>query len=164
MRVFVDSNILISAALFPAGQVAARDVALIESGHEIVTSDYVLDQLRRVATLKFPAHTDAVETFIAIFQGNGLVLPTPAEGGCDEARIRDEKDRPVFRAARAASADVLLTGDKDLLDAGLVDPDVLPATGPGGVSPRWVAETTARPTAQGPRDAVPASSISSEAM
>ena len=34
-----------------------------------------------------------------------------------ENEIRDVKDRPILRAAIFANADILLTGDKDFLDA-----------------------------------------------
>lgn len=50
MRVFVDTSIFLSAALFPAGRVAETYAARVESGHEVMTSDYVLDELRQVVS------------------------------------------------------------------------------------------------------------------
>lgn len=64
MRVFVDTNILISAALFP-------------------------------------------------------------DGPAGESVIHDSQDRPLLRAARSAECDVLITGDRDLLEAGVEPPRAL---------------------------------------
>ena len=53
------------------------------------------------------------------------VVPTPARENAAEAQVRDESDRLILRAALAANADVILTGDKDFLEAGLAKPTVL---------------------------------------
>ena len=37
-------------------------------------------------------------------------------------------DRPILRAAIYAKADVILTGDKDFLESGLVKPRIMTAT------------------------------------
>lgn len=42
-----------------------------------------------------------------------------------EQQIRDAADRPILRAAYAAKADVLLTGDKGFLASGLTTPRIL---------------------------------------
>ena len=54
MRVFIDTNILISAALFP-GSVPDRAYRLaVEAPNEAVVSDQVVDELRRIFNRKFP--------------------------------------------------------------------------------------------------------------
>ena len=42
-----------------------------------------------------------------------------------ESQVRDADDRPISRAAIAAKADVLLTGDKDFLESGLENPTIM---------------------------------------
>ena len=42
-----------------------------------------------------------------------------------ESQVRDADDRPILRAAIAAKADVLLTGDKDFLESGLESPKIM---------------------------------------
>ena len=42
-----------------------------------------------------------------------------------EENIRDVKDRPILRAAINAKADILLTGDKDFLESGLITPKIM---------------------------------------
>lgn len=55
------------------------------------------------------------------------MIPTPAIDIPDEEKIRDLADRPILRAAKAAGADVLLTGDKDFLESGVTDPRIMTA-------------------------------------
>ena len=53
------------------------------------------------------------------------LVPIPAIENEAEAQIRDASDRLILRAALAAASDVLLTGDKDFLEAGLTGLKVL---------------------------------------
>ncbi len=41
--------------------------------------------------------------------------------------IQDINDRPIYRAAIAAKAHIIITGDKDLPDAGITHPSILTA-------------------------------------
>lgn len=130
MRIFCDTNTLLSAALFPNGRVATIFALLIERHHEVMTSDFVLDEFRTVVARKFPAKITDAELFVSIFHSSGLTVTTPQHADADETQIRDPKDRPILRGARAAGADVLLTGDRDLLDAGIDAPEILDAATP----------------------------------
>ena len=53
------------------------------------------------------------------------VVPIPDQTQDSEKQVRDESDRPILRAALAADADIILTGDLDLLQAELTSPLVL---------------------------------------
>lgn len=127
MRVFVDTNVLISAALFPNGVAAAAWDKAVHDPNDPVVSDYVIDELRRVFVRKFPDRMAALDAFLAALSSCVEIMPTPEIALCEEADVRDPKDRPVLRAARAARADVLLTGDKDLLESGIDHPRMLSA-------------------------------------
>jgi len=50
---------------------------------------------------------------------------TPDVPESDEALVRDDSDRVVLRGARTGRSDLLVTGDKDLLEAGIEDPAVI---------------------------------------
>ncbi len=39
--------------------------------------------------------------------------------------IRDDKDRPILRAALDAGADYLITGDKDFLESAVNNPKII---------------------------------------
>ena len=50
------------------------------------------------------------------------VVPVPEAAYASEKQVRDVNDRPILRAAIHAKADIILTGDKDLLEANLKHP------------------------------------------
>lgn len=125
MRVFIDTNVLFSASLFPNGVVARAYELAVSAPNRAVVSDYVIDELRSVYARKFPQKTAALDAFIASMASAVEIVLTPDEGYAEEGDIRDPADRPVLRAARAAYADVLLTGDKDLLECGVEPPRIV---------------------------------------
>lgn len=53
MRVFLDTNILLSAALFPEGVAAAAYDRAVSAPNDAVVSGYVVDELRSVFARKF---------------------------------------------------------------------------------------------------------------
>ena len=53
------------------------------------------------------------------------VAPVPEAAYASEKQVRDVNGRPILRAAIHAKADVILTGDKDLLEANLKHPVAL---------------------------------------
>jgi predicted nucleic acid-binding protein len=53
MRVMLDTNIIISAALFPNSKLSKRTLELSDT-HELVICDKVIAELREVITRKFP--------------------------------------------------------------------------------------------------------------
>ena len=53
------------------------------------------------------------------------LVAVPVDEEESEQKIRDTNDRPILRAAIAARADVILTGDKDFLESGLEKPAIM---------------------------------------
>ncbi len=105
MRIFLDANMLFTAAHNPNGK-AALVIELGRSGlWRLATSPYAAEEARRNIARKFPAGLDRLETLLGDI---GLVADAP-EIPCPAGLA--EKDGPIFRAARGCRADVLLTGD-----------------------------------------------------
>lgn len=105
MRIFLDANILFTAAHNPDGK-AAFVIELGRSGiWRLTTSPYAAEEARRNIARKFPACSDRLETLL---NDIALVADSP-EIPCPAGLA--EKDQPIFRAARGCRADVLLTGD-----------------------------------------------------
>ena len=125
MRVFIDTNVLISAALFPSGAASRAYLKAVSVPCDPVVSDYVIDELRRVFSRKFPQRMKALDAFIAALSSTVSIVVTPEGKMSDEAQVRDVNDRPILRAARAAGVDVLVTGDKDFLDSTVDNPRIL---------------------------------------
>ena len=53
MRIMLDTNVLISALLFPGTKMDAM-MNYIFTNHQLVLSSYVVDELKRVVKRKFP--------------------------------------------------------------------------------------------------------------
>lgn len=102
-RLFLDANVLVSAALKPASGVA-RLWRL--SGVRLLASPHVIEEARRNA--RDPQAAERLEQLLAGMS----VLPTePAEFEVPDAPDLPAKDRPVLLAAIVTRADYLLTGD-----------------------------------------------------
>lgn len=125
MRILIDTNILISAALNLHGAPYQAFVKAVTSPNRGVVCDQNIDELRRVFNRKFPSHIPALERFLATALTALEIIPTPAVDIPEEHAIRDVNDRPILRAAVTANVDVLLTGDKDFLESGLHKPKIM---------------------------------------
>ena len=68
MRVFIDTNVLLSTSPFPSdGASRAYNVA-VSAPQRRYLSDYVVDELKSVYARKFPAKTAALDSFLAARQ------------------------------------------------------------------------------------------------
>jgi predicted nucleic acid-binding protein len=108
MRVFLDANILFSAAKSPGairqlvGQIPIR-------GHECVADEYVIAEARRNLEQKFPAALSDFENLLCAI--SRLASP-PALSAPSLDLLLPEKDRPVLASAIQHRCQALLTGDK----------------------------------------------------
>ena len=125
MRIMLDTNIFISAALFPSGRVALALLKALNPPYEPVVCDYVIDELHRKFHEKFPNRVTELEAFLYNILSYIELVPTPEEENPSEVKIRDVKDRPILRAALNAHADLFLTGDKDFLESSVTDPRII---------------------------------------
>lgn len=115
MRVVLDTNVLLSGLAYPAS-VPGRIVSAWRSGAlEVVLSEYILTELRRVLPRLQSRHglsaaemDDLVDCLA--FEAD-LVEPDPAL----EPLLTDPWDQAVLGTWRAAKAEALITGDKALL-------------------------------------------------
>jgi len=107
MRVFLDANILFSAAK-SAGAVRELLHLLLDSGHECWVDDYVVIEARRNLTAKAPDALIAFEALLKRLRINSAQAPGP------ELKLVNwlpEKDRTVLAAAIRLRCDALVTGD-----------------------------------------------------
>jgi len=111
MRVFLDTNVLVSG--FATRGLSADVVRLVLADHDLLTSDDILAEIRRVLCDKLGVSADTVKD-IERFLRRHHVEPTPEAD--PPVSVRDPDDEPIRAAAIAAEADLLVTGDKDLLD------------------------------------------------
>ena len=125
MRIMLDTNIIISAALFPNGRAAQAFFKALQPPYQPLVCDYVVDELHRKFREKFPNRLTELEAFLFNALSFIKLVPTPEEAVSSEQKIRDPKDRPILRAALEAHADLFLTGDKDFLESSVTDPRII---------------------------------------
>ncbi len=125
MRVFLDTNVLVSA--FATRGLCADVLRRVLHEEELIVGKVVLRELRRVLRDKLkvpPAQIDAVEQLLREHE----VVPKPRKPA--PLALRDADDKWIVASAVAGRADVLVTGDRDLLAAAAEAP--LPVLDPRG--------------------------------
>ena len=125
MKIMIDTNIIISAALFPKGKAAQAFLKALLPPYIPLVCDYVVDELHRKFREKFSDHVTELEAFLFNALTYIRVVPTPEDTIDVEKTIRDFKDRPILRAALKAQADLFLTGDKDFLESSVMNPRII---------------------------------------
>ena len=125
MKCFIDTNILISAGLFPESVPAAAFLKAATPPNMAYVSDYSLGETHRIINDKFPKKIHDLEAFLFRALFNIQQINTPAGTFEDEYKVSDVKDRPILRAAIEADIDVLITGDKKLLSSGIIKPRII---------------------------------------
>lgn len=125
MKIMIDTNIIISAALFPNGRAAQAFRKALFPPYVPLVCDYIVDELHRKFQEKFSEHVTELEAFLFHMLEYIQVVPAIENAIDTEEAIRDIKDRPILRAALNAHADLFLTGDKDFLESSVTDPRII---------------------------------------
>lgn len=107
MRVFLDANILFSAAKSD-GAIRRLVADLHASGHTLVVDGYVAAEAQRNITAKADAGTDYLQALLSRIEHR------PTRHGASDAVANwlPEKDRPVLLAAISGKCDASVTGDR----------------------------------------------------
>ncbi|HCD51948.1 MAG TPA: putative toxin-antitoxin system toxin component, PIN family [Balneolaceae bacterium] len=111
MKVFADTNFLVSA--FATRGLSADVFQVILAEHEIMTGEFVLDELYRTLTSKLKVSAKIAREAEELLR-QYYVEPVPDQPS--EIQVRDEDDRWVLESALRAGAEILITEDKDLLE------------------------------------------------
>ncbi len=116
MKILVDTNILISAVLFPRSKPAKALVYTAEN-HEMVLCDQNLAEFREVLNRKAPQVLPDAEVLLTELSYD--LIPAAPHA---QKLIRDVKDQPILNAAILYDIDIILTGDKDFLSLDMERP------------------------------------------
>ncbi len=122
MRVMLDTNILLSAMLFPGERMNAL-VRKASVENHLVISSYVLDELFDVIRRKFPQQEGTADKFLQRIPYELVYTPKHPEPGL--FAIRDPDDYAVLYSAIMESVDVFVTGDKDFSEVVLERPEIM---------------------------------------
>lgn len=119
MKIMLDTNVLISAFVF-GGKAGKLMVQLIDSEYELYVSEYVDQEFKDKLQMKWP---DKAEKVYRIYRTMNFHFCDSTNEKLGE--LRDVKDIPVLSDALYHHIDLILTGDKDFLEANLENPLVL---------------------------------------
>lgn len=119
MRVMPDTNIIISALMFPSSK-PAEVLTRIASRHEMVLSSYLINEVESVLRLKYPKLLPAAQE---LFRTMSFELAS--ESDQTDIVITDPKDQPILNAAIAGTVDVIVSGDKHFKNLDMRQPKVM---------------------------------------
>lgn len=111
MRITLDSSVLIAAYVTRAGACAELLEEVLQH-HELVLSDYMLDEVRRKLTYKLLLPPRLVARVVqSLAKAASMVEPTQLPPDA----CRDPTDLPILGTAVAGDAELLVSVDNDLL-------------------------------------------------
>lgn len=116
MRVLFDTNVLISAGLNPRG-VPAQAIFKSIDVDTFVVSRINIEEFKEKIGSKFKSKQKQMILFLQMLEQLADVVEVSDRVKTIERKIRDIKDRPILRAALEGNVDVIVTGDKDFLEA-----------------------------------------------
>ncbi len=119
MRVFLDTNVLVAA--FATRGLCADVLRTVLAEHELLLSGTVIEELARILSDKLGVPEPAVREIATFLRESASLAPAAVKP--PPAVIRDPDDAVILSEALATGADIFVTGDKDLLEAGEV-PDI----------------------------------------
>jgi putative PIN family toxin of toxin-antitoxin system len=111
VRVAFDTNVLVSA-------VATRGICsdlfnLVLAEHQLIIGETVLAEMQRVLRQKMRVPDDVIAEFETLLRAEAQVVP---KARTMSIALRDKSDMAVLAEAISGKAQVLVTGDKDLLE------------------------------------------------
>jgi putative PIN family toxin of toxin-antitoxin system len=131
LRVVLDTNVLLFGIAYPASVPGKIMAAWRHGSVEVLLSEYILDELRRVLPRLVHRHglsAAEMEDVVDILSIQAEII-FPAAG--PEPDLRDPADHPILGTLLAgltsAKVDYLITGDKDLLALSGRYPIIAPA-------------------------------------
>ena len=111
MRVVFDSNIYVSAFVFPHGQAERAIMKVIDNDITLLISREIIDETLTVLARKFSRDAEALSrTALYLSDIATLVIPKTTL-----TILSDEPDNRILECAVAGDADLIVTGDKAML-------------------------------------------------
>jgi uncharacterized protein len=116
-RAVLDTNVLVSALISPGGPSAALLLELRAGAFELVASPTLLAEVREVLgrekSRRYVTEAEAI-AYVEFIGHESTILDDPTPSG--RPLSADPDDEYLVDLARAAAADVLVSGDAHLLD------------------------------------------------
>ena len=111
MKVFLDTNVIASATATRG--LCADVLRTVIEHHDLVVSDHLFGGLRRILKNKFGASPDLIADVIWLLCQDTIKTETEP---LHDVPLPDRADVAIVSCALNGAADVLVTGDKEMLD------------------------------------------------
>ena len=119
MKLLIDTNVLISAFVYDGRPLRLID-ALFRRGDAIFVSEYIDAEFREKIAEKWKQHEREILKAYERIQ-----IPVLKSTEKVYRVLRDVDDDPILSDAMYHNVDIILSGDKDFLEAGLKHPKVM---------------------------------------
>lgn len=114
MKVVFDTNVFVSALTLPGGRGDEALRRIIGGKDSLAVSMPIVDELLSVLARKFGYDREALSR-VALFVTDVAELVEPSD---TVSVLADEPDNRILECARAAGAEVVVTGDRAMLSQG----------------------------------------------
>lgn len=112
MKVVFDTNIFISAFIFPGSQ-AEKAIRRVAEGIDILLiSKPIINEVLSVLSRKFNQDAEAISR-VAVYLSELAIIVHPKKA---VHVLKDESDNRILECAISGKADVIVTGDKEMLE------------------------------------------------
>jgi putative PIN family toxin of toxin-antitoxin system len=112
VRVVFDSNILISALVFPGKQAEKALLRIIQGRDRLLLSQAIVDELLDVLARKFARDREELARTAVFMADLGEIVRPKRRLHV----LRDEADNRILECAVSGQAAAIVTGDHDMLD------------------------------------------------
>ena len=116
MKVFLDTNVLVGA--MATRGLCADVLREVLTSHQLVVSVPLFAELKRVLREKLRIPAELINEAIEVLQQDAH-FATPSK--VSDVDIRDKDDLVILSSALDGKVDLLVTGDKELLDLGKIE-------------------------------------------
>jgi putative PIN family toxin of toxin-antitoxin system len=114
LKVVFDTNILVSALVFPGGNAEAALERIIAERDELVLSKPILEELLGVLARKFARDSEEL-AHVAVFLESLSIVTKPARR---LSVLKDGPDNRILECAMSGKASAIVTGDRQMLALG----------------------------------------------
>ncbi|MBI4684097.1 MAG: putative toxin-antitoxin system toxin component, PIN family [Nitrospirae bacterium] len=112
MKVVFDTNIFISAFIFPESQAEKAISRIAEGIDTLLISKPIINEVLSVLSRKFSQNAEAISR-AAVYLSELAIIVHPQKA---VHILKDESDNRILECAISWGADVIVTGDKKMLE------------------------------------------------
>ena len=110
MKIVIDTNMIIAS--FATRGFCNELLEICLTNHEIYTSNFILDETERIFKDKIKLPSKIIREIIQYLKSSTKIV-IPVEISTKDCR--DKNDLQILGTALSANADIIISGDKDLL-------------------------------------------------